>query len=130
MSDEEIEDEAPQKKKGVLSDKTKGIIVGAAGALALAGVIYAIMQEDKPKPHAPKPVEHHPRIEDVPLDQDLFAEIDSPDIQEAEVDVTETPTSEGGVKITSVLKDMSTVGAAARGLSALEPVAEMLIAFL
>lgn len=124
MSDEDFEEDAP-KKKGALSNKTKGVIVGAAGALALAGVIYAIMQEDKPKASAKpklKPVE-------APLDQDLFAE-STPEIQEAEVDVTETPTTDGGVKITSVLKDVSTVGMAARGLSALEPVAEMLIALL
>jgi hypothetical protein len=93
-----------------LSDKTKGIVVGAAGALALAGIVYAIVQEEKPKPKA----KHAPY----------------PSTEEAEVEVVETEDEDGRVKITTILKDVSTVGMAARGLAALEPIAEMLIALL
>lgn len=123
MSDEDFEDEP--HKKGVLGDRAKGIIVGAASALAIAGLVYAIVQEEKPKASAKHAA---PALtSEEPLDQDLFAE--SP-VEAAEVEVTETPTEEGKVKITSVLKDVSTVGAAAHGLAMLEPVAEALIALL
>jgi hypothetical protein len=124
MSTEDVfeEDEHGKRKPGALSDKTKGIIVGAAGALALAGILYAIMREETPKKAVHKTVPS-----DLPLDQDMFAE---PPLEEAEVEVTETPTADDGIKITSVLKDVSTVGMAARGIAALEPVADMLIALL
>lgn len=132
-ADEALDEDVHGKKPGALSDKTKGMIVGAAGALALAGIIYAIVkEEEKPKAHTT----HKPApttLEDLPLDQDMFAEPapgPTPGIEAAEVEVIETPTPEGGVKITEVMKDVSTVGMAVRGLSALEPVAEMLIALL
>jgi len=109
-------DETP---KGALSDKTKGLIVGAASTLSVVGLIYAIMQEEKPKSkaHTPKPAKP------TPADGE-------PAVEEAEASVTETPTDEGGIQITTVLKDVSTVGMAARGIAALEPAAEALIALL
>ena len=45
-------------------------VVGAAGALVLAGIIYAIVQEEK-KPAKPA-VQR--ALDDLPLDQDMFAE--------------------------------------------------------
>jgi len=139
MSDEEAfeeSDKGHEKKPGVLSDTAKGLIVGAAGALALAGIVYAITREDKPKPVKHAAATSPPTTVfygDLPLDQDMFAEpevVNGPSAETAEVEVTEASTDEGGLKITEVLKDVSTVGTAVRGISALEPVAEMLIALL
>jgi hypothetical protein len=156
--------ETDEPPKG-LSDKTKGIVVGAAGALALVGIVYAIVQEEKPKakPKHAKPV--HVSTEGMPLGppdkvpvyfpdgsygyasfeeaRQLGATTDGsgwdrrenfrlygPKTEEAELEVVETQDEDGRIKITTILKDVSTVGMAARGLAALEPIAEMLIALL
>ena len=125
MDDEEFEDDAKKPAKGTLSDRTKGIIVGAAGAIALGGIIYAIVKEESKPTHSAHAVPEPPG----PLDQDLFAET-YPAVDAAEVDVTATTDEDGGVKITEVMKDVSTVGMAVRGISALEPVAELLIGLI
>jgi len=164
-------EEPEETPKGALSEKTKGLLVGAASALSLVGVIYAIMEQEKPKAHAKTPHvkpsnesssdESQPTgpadkipvfrrdgsyayvsfdearalgaVEDADGSWDRrenFRLYGPKPTEEAEVAVTETSTDEGGVQITTVLKDIGTVGTAARGLAALEPVAEMLIALL
>ena len=146
-----------------LSDKTKGIVVGAAGAFALVGIVYAIVQEEKPKPktkHArPLPGEGMPTgpHDKVPVylrdgsygyvsleearqlgavedergawDRRENFRLYGPKDQ-AEVEAVVTEDEDGRIKVTTILKDVSTVGMAVRGLAALEPVAEMLIALL
>ena len=151
-----------------LSDKTKGIVVGAAGAFALVGIVYAIVQEEKPKAKRSKLPQHAtPAPEGTPVGpvgppdkvpvyfpdgsygyasfeeaRQLGATTDGSgwDRREnfrlygpkdqAEVEAVVTEDEDGRIKVTTILKDVSTVGMAVRGLAALEPVAEMLIALL